>query len=981
MASEKKHRSLLTALRREKPIKNKKSRSRSKAFFLSLLIIASLITSLPLFTAPSAGAVITQANRTSNDLDWNIKSFLYYRAIGICMKYSGLQNSSNDAAIDNSRITNNNAGTGKWFATGAVTITGQKATTPTPLGLYMRNATAGDSLDVGEDGLVGCDNPALVSGAINLWGLDPVTVLCNSGFRRVDRGPEQNVPTCIEAGDSTFERRQGGNDNNYARFTEYIKSQVYGGKEPSLTKPQLYAYYLNTLNVSCIPGINTKAPGSTNYKDDNPKGYNGVKWVDIESTPEASIKTGSYIGNWEKSRVVLLGTEMNAPLNQFSKNCAQVVYDYLNPNAEAFRQWATENKESAQDQQNLNSGTGSNENASTCTVEGIGWILCPAANAAASITDALFGAVSAFMRVAPLNLSPSDNPLFTAWSVMRNIANVAFVIALLIIIFSQLTSAGITNYGVKKLLPRLIVAAILVNLSYYICAVAVDLSNIIGVATQDVFKAISIQAANTTVTDTENWQSITLAVVAGLDVALAGGIAISIASAGGLWATLAGLLPLLIGALFALIIAFLVLLARQALIIMLIVISPLAFVAYLLPNTEDLFKKWRDLFMSLLVLFPLLSVVFGASQLAGIILRESSNAAMSSGSADAGANTIAFFLYIGSFAVQAIPFFITPLLIKLSGGVLNRFAGFINNPNKGPIDRARKWADQKGKNAQNRGYLNNLGRVNGGLFGAGARRKAKLGAIDTSLDSEAKRAETTFMGKEVYGNERLRRKMAGTADSDATQRVLANAIKVNAKIEADEVEAATAVIKDPKLKATRDEVRTLASGGSVARIGDAGQSESLRAAAVKQAVETNDVKAIEDLWNQSKTWSDSMRGHFADSLQSSSNRPAYIGQGALSDLREGGAKLKDMREVVAGAIQAGAYSPDKIATADKDELHIVAEVSTNMSSNPALVPFVNTLMANANTARTDPRLSAVIGKNKENIELIVTHTKPTAPLP
>ena len=50
----------------------------------------------------------------------------------------------------------------------------------------------------------------------------------------------------------------------------------------------------------------------------------------------------------------------------------------------------------------------------------------------------------------------------------------------LAIIISQLTGFGISNYGIKKMLPRLIIAAILVNLSIYICQIAVDLSNILG---------------------------------------------------------------------------------------------------------------------------------------------------------------------------------------------------------------------------------------------------------------------------------------------------------------------------------------------------------------------------------------------------------------------------------------------------------------------------------------------------------------------
>ena len=73
---------------------------------------------------------------------------------------------------------------------------------------------------------------------------------------------------------------------------------------------------------------------------------------------------------------------------------------------------------------------------------------------------------------------------------MRNISNVAFIVAFLVIIYSQLTSVGISNYGVKKMLPRLVIAAVLVNLSFTFCAVLLDLSNVTGYAFQDAFMGI-----------------------------------------------------------------------------------------------------------------------------------------------------------------------------------------------------------------------------------------------------------------------------------------------------------------------------------------------------------------------------------------------------------------------------------------------------------------------------------------------------------
>src|SRR5690606_17991085 len=84
------------------------------------------------------------------------------------------------------------------------------------------------------------------------------------------------------------------------------------------------------------------------------------------------------------------------------------------------------------------------------------------------------------------------------------------------------------------------------------------------------------------------------------------------------------LLPVLIAALAALVVVVAVLLLREALIILLVVVSPLAFVAFLLPNTEGWFSKWRKLLMTLLLMYPAVGAIFGASQLASKVVMASS---------------------------------------------------------------------------------------------------------------------------------------------------------------------------------------------------------------------------------------------------------------------------------------------------------------------------------------------------------------------
>jgi len=338
------------------------------------------------------------------------------------------------------------------------------------------------------------------------------------------------------------------------------------------------------------------------------------------------------------------------------------------------------------------------EGTTSCAVEGIGWIICPVTNFLASAMDHLFDILAGFLTVRPIQ-SNQENALYRAWSYMRNFANVSFVIAFLIIIYSQVTTIGLSNYDIKKMLPRLIVAAVLVNISYWICAAAIDISNIAGWSIQEIF--ISIRN-NLVGTEGNSWDTLNLKSVAG--VILSGSTATAatlfagyglLLSAGTLTGALYMLLPILVGMIIAVLVALLVMAARQAIITVLLIVSPLAFVAYLLPNTEKYYEKWQQLGLTMLLLFPIFSVIFGGSQLAGMAIIQ---------------NADSINLVLLGMGVQVAPVVITPLLVKFSGSLLARVGGIINNPGKGLIDRTRKFAEERRDQAKARAFASPLNR-------------------------------------------------------------------------------------------------------------------------------------------------------------------------------------------------------------------------------------------------------------------------------
>ena len=295
---------------------------------------------------------------------------------------------------------------------------------------------------------------------------------------------------------------------------------------------------------------------------------------------------------------------------------------------------------------------GEEEGKNSCGVDGIGWLVCPLMSFAGSLGDASYSAISYFLSIDKGIFKDQENGgLEQAWKFFRDIANAVFAVIFLWVIFSQISNVGVSNYGIKKILPRLIIGALLVNLSFYLCQLAVDLSNILGFSLKGVLEG----AASGVGTQSAEVGSFNNLIVGGLALV---GI--------GLFIFLAVSIPTILSLLLALLVVLVILIVRQAAVILLIAISPLAFAAWLLPNTENLFKKWVSVFRGLLIVFPVISLLYGAGKLAGAVL-----AAVGTDDPNNPKET----MQVAALAASILPLGATPFVLKSSLNSLGSFAG------------------------------------------------------------------------------------------------------------------------------------------------------------------------------------------------------------------------------------------------------------------------------------------------------------------
>src|ERR1700683_262720 len=313
---------------------------------------------------------------------------------------------------------------------------------------------------------------------------------------------------------------------------------------------------------------------------------------------------------------------------------------------------------------NASTAGGASTSGAECTAGHIiGWLICGLIELIVDSVDFIVQSyLVPFLQEQPLtttsqiNGTTTANPVYTTWSRFRDVASVLFILLFFVVIFG--TALGLDNYTVKRVLPRLVAGAILVPLSWYICALLIDVTNVVGQGLVALMSG-AVGTPNIDFTTPMSKLFFVGGVVAGALVATT-----ALATVG---------FGVLITFGLAVLAAVFVVVVRKILIILLVIISPFALMAWILPNTERLYRQWWTLFTRLLLMYPIMMLFIEA----GRIFSLTAQSAIATGSIGIFGWRLFFGAGVGAGAVQTglVPF---AQVLGLAAGLLGftRAVGF-----------------------------------------------------------------------------------------------------------------------------------------------------------------------------------------------------------------------------------------------------------------------------------------------------------------
>ena len=352
------------------------------------------------------------------------------------------------------------------------------------------------------------------------------------------------------------------------------------------------------------------------------------------------------------------------------------------------------------------------------------WLLCPIVLGGQSAVRSLNDGINTMLNIntgkgsAFDTSSDSGKSFHDAWNTFRVFGTAIIVIGGLAMVIAQAAGVEFLDaYTVKKTMPRLLVAAIFMTLSWYVVAFLIQLSNDLGNSLRTIiyhpFSGIgtgNIKLGN---------DGPFVANLLGNAVLFGMGIL--------------GIFIFIVTALGAVLTGFIVLIVRKMIILLLIIVAPLAIACYVLPNTQKLWTLWKDTLTTMLVVFPIIAAFIAVGRVFSIIAYNT-NANGGIGVLDHvtvnhGFAVLAYKLgfaddtgshgliaTITAFIAYFLPYFLIKQAFDLAGGIISTVSGAAGRATGG----FQRWGDERRKKKRERRQEKWAGRraafANGNLY-------------------------------------------------------------------------------------------------------------------------------------------------------------------------------------------------------------------------------------------------------------------------
>jgi hypothetical protein len=397
------------------------------------------------------------------------------------------------------------------------------------------------------------------------------------------------------------------------------------------------------------------------------------------------------------------------------------------------------------------------------------WAVCPVLDAANGLTTAMVDIFEGQLNFSVSQLGTSTDPnsgnykVHQSWSIIKDVTSALVVIVMLIVVVSQASSFGpLDAYTIRKMLPRLIAAVILIQISWplfnYVITIVNDLArglaNIMylpfgGGDKMDLWHLLQNAKLSDGLLAAMDWGAIIVFAV--LTVAFL--------------FTMLGMAFVVIIALFF---GVLTLIFRKVLIILLLIFAPLALLAWVLPGTKQYWDMWWKNFIKVLFMFPIIVAIIAAGWIFAYVV----------GSQDNGQLLNLIFVLVGFFG----PMFLLPKTYRWGGqamqmagnGIMKASSKVSERPEKFLDTRQQGYSRERQRNAASRiaklekGTATGRDKLISGIRGD----YFKSGKLDPTLGLPGSRRRREQIANYVAAGEK-----AGAEEGDAVGKLLDNELR------------------------------------------------------------------------------------------------------------------------------------------------------------------------------------------------------------